>query len=133
MSVHHVEIWVADLAASEPRWDWLLGALGWKPYQNWPHGRSWRAAGDGPYVVIEQSPALRTDVPYDRMRAGLNHLALRTDRATVDAVAAEAAGHGWTLMFTDRHPHGGGADHYAAYLEEADGFEVELVAVEATG
>jgi hypothetical protein len=31
-------------------------------------------------------------------------------------------------MFPDRHPHAGGPDHYAAYLENTDGFEVELVA-----
>ena len=32
-------------------------------------------------------------------------------------------------MFPERHPYAGGAQHYAAYLENADGFEVELVAV----
>jgi hypothetical protein len=37
--------------------------------------------------------------------------------------------HGWTLLFPDRHPHAGGPDHYAAYLENTDGFEVELVAI----
>jgi hypothetical protein len=31
-------------------------------------------------------------------------------------------------MFADRHPRAGGDQHYAAYLEDADGFEVELVA-----
>lgn len=31
-------------------------------------------------------------------------------------------------MFADNHPHAGGPGHYAAYLENADGFEVELVA-----
>jgi hypothetical protein len=31
-------------------------------------------------------------------------------------------------MFADRHPYAGGPDHYAAYLENTDGFEVELVA-----
>jgi hypothetical protein len=31
-------------------------------------------------------------------------------------------------MFADRHPHAGGEDHYAAYMENQDGFEVELVA-----
>ncbi|WP_219817000.1 hypothetical protein [Arthrobacter sp. GMC3] len=40
----------------------------------------------------------------------------------------EAMNHGWTLMFADEHPHAGGTGHYAAYLENADGFEVELVA-----
>jgi len=31
-------------------------------------------------------------------------------------------------MFSDLHPHAGGPQHYAAYLENYDGFEVELVA-----
>jgi hypothetical protein len=33
-------------------------------------------------------------------------------------------------MFPDRHPHAGGERHYAAYLEDMDGFEVELVATD---
>jgi catechol 2,3-dioxygenase-like lactoylglutathione lyase family enzyme len=133
MTVHHVELWVDDLEGAEPRWDWLFGVLGWKPYQTWAHGRSWRAPDDGPYVVVEQSPALQQDVPYDRMRAGLNHLPLTADdRATVDALATTAADHGWRLLFSERHPFAGGPGHYAAYLEDADGFEVEIVAGEAT-
>jgi hypothetical protein len=31
-------------------------------------------------------------------------------------------------MFADQYPHAGGPDHYAAYLENVDGFEAELVA-----
>jgi len=31
-------------------------------------------------------------------------------------------------MFPDRHPHAGGPDCYAAYLENTSGFAVELVA-----
>jgi hypothetical protein len=43
-------------------------------------------------------------------------------------LAAEGPALGWTLRFPDRHPHAGGPDHYAAYLANTDGFEVELVA-----
>ncbi len=32
-------------------------------------------------------------------------------------------------MFADTHPRAGGVDHYAAYLTNTDGYEVELVAV----
>ena len=54
---------------------------------------------------------------HDRLRPGMNHLALNAaSRAEVDAVVAEAAGHGWTLMFADRHPYAGGPQHYAAFL-----------------
>jgi hypothetical protein len=31
-------------------------------------------------------------------------------------------------MYADRHPYAGGPEHYAAYLEDAYGYEVELVA-----
>jgi hypothetical protein len=31
-------------------------------------------------------------------------------------------------MFADRHPYAGGNQHYAAYLENDEGFEVEVVA-----
>ena len=34
----------------------------------------------------------------------------------------------WMERFADRHPYAGGPGHYAAYLEDADGFEVEVVA-----
>jgi hypothetical protein len=34
-------------------------------------------------------------------------------------------------MFADRHPYAGGPATYAAYLENEDGFEVELVAASA--
>ena len=37
--------------------------------------------------------------------------------------------YGWALMFGDRHPHAGGPDVYAGYLEDTDGFEAELVAL----
>ncbi|WP_430408131.1 hypothetical protein [Glutamicibacter halophytocola] len=51
----------------------------------------------------------------------------------VETVAADALTHGFTMMFADKHPHAGGPDHYAAYLEDQAGFEVELVAAPAPG
>jgi RimJ/RimL family protein N-acetyltransferase/catechol 2,3-dioxygenase-like lactoylglutathione lyase family enzyme len=124
--VHHVELWVADLAAAEKSFGWLFGELGWHEYQRWDRGVSWRH-GDS-YVVVEDSPAL-TGERHERTAPGINHLALHAGtRADVDRITAAASAHGWRLMFADRHPHAGGPDHYAAYLENADGFEVELVA-----
>lgn len=45
-------------------------------------------------------------------------------------MTAEALERGWRLLFADRHPFAGGPGHRAAYLENGEGFEVELVAVE---
>ena len=68
-------------------------------------------------------------VRHDRLRPGLNHLAFyAASREHVDSLWRYAPEHGWRLLFADRHPHAGGPDHYAAYLENADGFEVEIVA-----
>ncbi|MFD7457345.1 MULTISPECIES: VOC family protein [unclassified Streptomyces] len=124
--LHHVELWVPDLGRAAGSLGWLLERLGWAPYQDWPAGRSWRLGET--YVVVERSPALRGD-RHDRLRPGLNHLAFHVpgDRAALDALVEEAFAHGWTLLFPDRHPYAGGAEHCAAYLENADGFEVELV------
>jgi catechol 2,3-dioxygenase-like lactoylglutathione lyase family enzyme len=125
-SLHHVEVWVPDLARAIPQWGWLLGQVGYAPFQNWPEGRSWRLGRT--YLVIEQSPAL-TATDHDRLRPGMNHLAFYAGaRGDVDALAAEGPAHGWTLLFPEAHPHAGGSAHYAAYLANTDDYEVELVA-----
>ena len=124
--LHHVELWVPDLAGAAQPWGWLLGELGWTPYQDWPGGRSWRH-GDV-YLVLEQSRAASGDV-HDRLAPGLNHLAFTVGGAAeVDRLTAESAAHGWSLLFADRHPHAGGPESYAAYLEDTWGYEVELQA-----
>jgi len=74
--LHHLELWVPDLARAERSWGWLLTALGAAPHRSWEHGRSWRS---GPsYVVIEQSPALVGD-RHERRSPGLNHVAFWVD------------------------------------------------------
>jgi catechol-2,3-dioxygenase len=125
-AVHHIELWVANLRSAEPRWRWLLAELGYQQYQAWSCGVSFAL---GPtYLVLEQSPGLAA-ATHDRLRPGMNHLAFHAGaRADVDALVRDADEHGWTLMFADRHPFAGGPDTYAAYLEDVDGFEVELVA-----
>jgi catechol 2,3-dioxygenase-like lactoylglutathione lyase family enzyme len=124
--LHHVELWVPDLDRAVASWGWLLGALGYQVFQDWPGGRSWRLGAT--YIVAEQSPAMTAAGP-DRGRPGLTHLAFHVaSRAGLDELTAAAQRHGWRLMFADRHPHAGGEQTYAAYLENADGFEAELVA-----
>lgn len=110
--VHHVELWVDDLAAAVSRWEPLLLALGCQEHQRWERGRSWQRGGS--YLVLEQSADLRRDAAYDRMRAGLNHLALRGPR---DAVST-AQSCGWTVRVDTGE---------AVHLLDEDGFEVEVV------
>ena len=66
------------------------------------------------------------------MRPGLNHTAFTVESAAVLAsISAEAKSFGWTVFPGDRHQIAGGAE--VAYLEDRDGFEVELVAPSRTG
>jgi catechol 2,3-dioxygenase-like lactoylglutathione lyase family enzyme len=125
-ALHHVELWVPDLDRAVASWGWLLAELGYVEFQTWPLGRSWRLGAT--YLVVEQSPAMSAD-GHERLRPGLNHLAFHAgSRVSLDALTAAAPAHGWSLLFADRHPFAGGAEHYATYLENSDGFEVELVA-----
>jgi catechol 2,3-dioxygenase-like lactoylglutathione lyase family enzyme len=125
--LHHVELWVPDLLRAESEWGWLLGELGYrKEGEDWPSGWSWHLGAT--YIVVEQSSDLTAET-HDRRRPGLNHLAFHAgDTARVDVLTEQAKGHGWELMFADRHPHAGGPQHYAAFLQNTDGYEVELVA-----
>ncbi len=124
--LHHVEIWVADLESAARSWGWLLGRVGFERIAEWPEGESWDA--EGVYVTLTTSPNLSAG-GHDRRRPGLNHLAFRGgSRAEVDAIMAEAAAHGWRPLYHERYPHAGGPDHYAGWLENADGFKAEIVA-----
>ncbi|MEU4091452.1 VOC family protein [Streptomyces sp. NPDC026673] len=124
--LHHVELWVPDLERADAEWGWLLGELGYVRYQEWAAGRSWRLGTA--YIVVERSPDLIPGV-HERRRPGLNHLAFHVaSREELDTLVARSPLHGWTLMFPTLHPYAGGEQHYAAYLENGDGFEVELVA-----
>lgn len=123
---HHIELWTSDLSSAEASFGWLLGELGWREFRRWPAGVSWKLGHT--YLVVEQSPALSAG-EHERTRPGLNHLAFHVaTRARVDELVAEAGRHGWRPLFTERYPHAGGDDHFAAYLENEDSFEVELVA-----
>ena len=125
-ALHHVELWVGDIIAAKREWGWLLGRLGYRLGDDWGHGQAWELGSL--YIVIESGPDVAPG-RHDRARPGLNHLAFHAgSRGDVDAVVADSAESGWTLMFADRHPFAGGPDHYAAYLESTEGFEVELVA-----
>jgi hypothetical protein len=120
-AIHHWDLWVSDPEVAADEWGWLLGELGWAA-----DGTSW-VADDGTYVFLERSPD-QVDVPHDRMRPGVNHLALTVeDRALLDRMRAESSAHGWHELFADRYPHAGGEGHTALYLENSEGFEVELV------
>jgi hypothetical protein len=120
-AVHHLDLWVSDHGVAVAEWGWLLGELGWEH-----DGVAWQH-GDGTYLFMEHS-ADQVDEPLDRLRPGVNHVALTVgDRHTLDRIRAESSAHGWHELYADRYPHAGGERHTALYLESSEGFEVEVV------
>jgi catechol 2,3-dioxygenase-like lactoylglutathione lyase family enzyme len=126
VSIHHLQLWVPDLPRAEASWGWLLEQLGYTLARRWEHGRVWRQDGTG--IVIESSPDMVPGMLHSRLRPGMNHVAFHVaSSAEIARLVAEADDHGWRRLGDDpRHPLG--ADQAVGYLEDRDGFEVELIA-----
>ena len=125
MTIHHLQIWVPDMGRTERSWGWLLGELGYEVTRSWERGRVWRKGPTG--IVLESSPDMVPGMLYSRLRPGLNHVAFHVDTVElIESIASEASAHGWSNVGHDvLHPIG--AQFTATYLEDSDGFEVELI------
>lgn len=127
--LHHLTLWVPDLSRAHESWSWLLGELGYAHDGSFDNVALFRHEGRFA-IALEQSADMVPGMLYSRLRPGLNHLAFTVDsREMLAAIADRAPEFGWSTMPSDRHPIAGGAD--VAYLEDRDGFEVELVAPSA--
>ncbi|GLG01227.1 hypothetical protein Alches_12660 [Alicyclobacillus hesperidum subsp. aegles] len=125
--LHHIEIYVSDLQRSAEFWGWFLPELGFEPFQEWDEGRSWKL--NDTYLVFVQAKRKHLDIPYNRCRVGLNHLAFHADsRQQVDDLTEKVRAKGMTILYEDRHLYAGGANHYALFFEDPDRIKVEVVA-----
>ncbi|MBM7051041.1 GNAT family N-acetyltransferase [Rothia sp. ZJ1223] len=123
-SIHHIELWTSDFAKNLPAWEALFAALGWQQESTWQNGISFTEPTANTYVVIEQSPDVSGS--HQRTHAGMNHLAFTTSRA-LDDIRSYLTRRGWSELFAETYPYAGGQEHCALYLENEEGFEVEIV------
>ncbi|MEH7224648.1 VOC family protein [Bacillus sp. JJ1566] len=125
--LHHVEVYVSNLEKSIAFWGWFLMELGYKKYQEWDSGVSWKYGET--YLVFVQVEERFKDVPYHRCRVGLNHLAFHAQsREHVDEMTKMLKEKGTPILYADKTPFAGGEDYYAVYFEDPDRIKVELVA-----
>jgi catechol 2,3-dioxygenase-like lactoylglutathione lyase family enzyme len=128
--LHHLTLWVPDLRRAEDSWGWLLGEMGYTRDRSLGTVLLFRHAS-GFAVALEQSADMVPGMLYSRMRPGLNHIAFALgSTAALAVIVGQAEQHGWLTLPIDGHPIAGGA--YVGYLEDGDGFEVELVAPAGT-
>jgi catechol 2,3-dioxygenase-like lactoylglutathione lyase family enzyme len=126
--LHHVELYVSDLARSVAFWTPLMAILGYEA-DAWSGGMNYLRGPDDTYLCLLPADPAHLAAGYHRKRIGLNHLAFRAaSRAQVDEVTRwlRAGGHG--LLYEDRHPYAGGPDYYAVFFEDPDRFKLEVVA-----
>ncbi len=101
--VSHIELYVQNLDVSKAFWGWLLKGLGYKEYQSWQMGVSYKLGET--YIVLVQVEERYKDIPYHRCGAGLNHLAFNGEsRAFVDEMTTKLREKGVTVLYEDRHP-----------------------------
>ncbi|MDG5472791.1 VOC family protein [Jeotgalibacillus sp. ET6] len=125
--IHHLEIYVSDLKQSHKYWSWLLGSLGWSPYQKWEKGFSYKCSEA--YLVFVEAEEDFKEAGYHRKRIGLNHLAFHAQsKEHVDELAAEMKRRKERVLYESQYPFVGGPAHYALYGEDPDRIKVEIVA-----
>jgi catechol-2,3-dioxygenase len=124
--LHHLTLWVPELLRAEQSWSWLLGELGYARDRSIDTVLLFRHP-TGFALALEQSADMVPGMLYSRMRPGLNHLAFTLETAAaLRSLLCDAPEYGWSSLHGDHHPIAGGG--MVAYLEDRDGFEVELVA-----
>ena len=124
--LHHIEFYVSDLEKSKKFWEWLLTELGYKKYQEWNNGISFKL--EDTYLVFVQTEDKYQDIKYHRKRTGLNHIAFHVDnREQIDYFTLKLKERGVSVLYEEKHPFAGGDDHCAIYFEDPDRIKVELV------
>ena len=124
--LHHLTLWVPDIERASASWVWLLEQLGYEIVERPRDHVLLFRDGNGFSLVLEESSDMVPGMLHSRLRPGLNHLALTvTSHEKLAEIVDAAEEHGWSALPMDGHPLAGGAE--VAYLEDRDGFEVELV------
>ncbi|MHB8465840.1 MAG: VOC family protein [Acidimicrobiales bacterium] len=123
--LHHVTLWVPDLDRAVQSWSWLLCEIGYAADPSLDTVALFRHP-TGFAIALEQSSDMVPGMLYSRLRPGLNHIAFALESPDlVTRIVKECHQYGWSALPPDRHPIAGGAE--VGYLEDRDGFEVELV------
>ncbi|MGH2806659.1 MAG: VOC family protein [Actinomycetota bacterium] len=121
--VSHVEINVSNLDVAVNFYSWFLERLGYKVYQEWDQGRSWKL---GPtYIVVAAVDERHRGRVFHRRGPGLNHLAFHAaTRERVDQMRETLTARGIRPLYDSPDPE---RIPYALYFEGPDRLKIEYV------
>jgi catechol 2,3-dioxygenase-like lactoylglutathione lyase family enzyme len=122
---NHLDLNVRDLVGSKAFYDAFLGWLGYRTYQAWEGGYSWRKGES--YLTLVQAGPEYLGPGYHRKRVGVNHLAFSV--ASPDEV--ELFHREFLLPRNIPVLYGGPLEDpsgtYAVFFEDPDRLKLELV------
>lgn len=129
--LHHIELNVSNLREASSFYSELLPPLGYKLFQEWEQGFSYKS---GPtYIVFVQTEREFLQSGYHRKRTGLNHLAFYArSRSQVDEMTKKMQQWGAQVLYEHLHPFAGGPDYYAVFIEGPDRLKIEIAAPSET-
>ncbi|UTC75091.1 VOC family protein [Treponema sp. OMZ 792] len=123
--MHHIEIYVSNLDKSKEFYSWILSILGFKLFQEWEDGFSYKK--DGFYIVFVQAKEKYLIRGYNRCSIGLNHLAFRChSKDEIDQIRKLLIQRNIVLLYDNKYPNAGGNEHYAVYFEDPDRIKIEI-------
>ncbi|MGJ7602772.1 VOC family protein [Variovorax sp. LT1R20] len=127
--LHHVEIYVSNLAVTRAFWSELLAQIGYTVTADFGDGFTLSVAEDA-YLTFVQVADKHASHEYHRSGVGLNHLAFKvSSRERVDALRQLCLERRYQCLYDERYPFSnGGTDYYALYVEDPDRIKVEFVA-----
>jgi len=126
--LHHIELYVSDLKASQVFWAELLANIGYEITDHWDDGFTLRDSSDT-YLTFVQRSGKYASLEYHRCSVGLNHLAFSVEgRNTVDSLRQYCVDKNIPCLYEDRYPFANGGDeYYALFIEDPDRIKVEFV------
>ncbi|WP_207942260.1 hypothetical protein DOK78_000648 [Enterococcus sp. DIV2402] len=125
--IHHIELYVRDLAETQQFYDFLLSELNYSIYQQWDNGISYKF--EDTYIVFVQVTAAYKNNGYHRKNIGLNHLAFQVNSTSqVNHLRKKLLARGTQELYAELYPFAGGPTHYAFYFEDPDRLKLEIVA-----
>ena len=122
----HIEIYVSDLENSFKFYSWLLPKFGFKVFQEWDEGFSYRK--NDFYIVFIQTKGQYLPSTYHRCHVGLNHLAFHCDKIeTIDHIHQYCLDNHLTLLYEEYYPYAAGKKFYAVFFEDPDRIKIEVM------
>ena len=129
-AIHHIDLTVKDAHASRAFYESVLGFMGYRLSDTYPHGYDFDLKDSDSFcsIGIVSARGENADRAHDRYSAGLHHIAwTAASRDDVDAMHAHLLSIGATILYPPAAYPKYGPTYYAVFFADPDGLKLEYV------